>query len=304
MYYNQTERNSNGFHNEQFDLSLNILLVEFYDHAPNDFLLMACTSDHIVLFKREFARIDRWQLGSILRNHSTTFEHDWHDGPIVSMGCVDCNTIYLFTEREFFLYNHVKREKCDTRILPQGGENGIDFNNHPCGNNQRRCSTIHCEYIYHIYMKPSSNWTMYKMLLKSRAHVNNYNLTKLMPSVQRFIDIHVNIETINFLVECDDGSFTVIFSSLANCEPCHSLPPIILKNAQHPLTITSVYINKFQTYIFFVNDPSANILHIFDKSHYIHSYQICAHAMSYVADEYQLLIATNRTIVAMDFNQL
>jgi hypothetical protein len=278
-------------------------LVSLYQHERNILLLMACNAQYIILFKSQLNRLDRWHLGVIERRTHIEHSLDWHDGLIISMGYIEKNLIYIFTEREVFIYSVNQRRKLDSRILPRGNDDGSDLNNLSDNESQRGIGTAYDKYIYHIYLNRNSRWTLSKTLLEKLVHVCDYDLTRLFPDVERFIHLCINDKTMNFLVQMNDSSYAVVFCSTDDCITYAHLPPIILPNAHKPLTISSAYIKYFNNYIFFINDPSNNMLHILSPKAYLQSYSMPVHAMCYVADKHELLIVTNNSISSINLNE-
>src|SRR5207237_155680 len=162
-----------------------------------------------IIFKSPRNRLDRWHLGAIERGTHIEQSLDWHDGLIISMGYIQNNNIYMFTEREFFIYSILQRRKLNSRMLPHGNDDGY--------------------------------------------------------------------EIINFLVQMDDLSYGVVFCSTNDCSKNDSISSIILIGAKQPLTISSAYIHSLKRDIFFINDPSIDILHIITIEKYLQSYSITAH---------------------------
>jgi len=260
---------------------------------------MTCNPKYIVLFKSQLNRLDRWHLGAIERGSQSEHSLEWHDGLIISMGYIQNNNIYMFTEREFFIYSISNRRKLQTRILPHGNDDGFEINNLSSNDYQRGIGTVDNKYMYHIYLNRSCHWTLSITSLDTLSHIYDYDLTRIFPDVLRFIHLCISEKTKNFLVQMNDLSYAVVFY-LAN----KSISSIILPNAKQPLTIYSAYIQSLKCEVFFINDPSNDILHILTIEQYLKSYHpITIHAMCYVADKHELMIVTNNCISSINLNQ-
>lgn len=265
---------------------------------------MTCNAHFIVLFKSQRNRLDRWHLGAIERGSHNEHSLDWHDGLIISMGYIGNDQIYMFTEREIFLYSITQHRKLDSRILPRGNDDGIEISHFP-NEYQRGIGTVFRKYAYHIYSNRNSHWTLSKNnLLENFSHVHDYDLTRMFPDVSRFIHLSVNEKTIQFLVQMEDSSYAVVFCSTNDCIINDSMVPVTLIGAKQPLTIYSAYISSIKREVFFINDPSIDILHLITLEKYLHSYPVLAHAICYVADKDELMIVTNNSICSVNFNEL
>lgn len=273
-------------------------LVSDYQHKKNIFLLMTCNTRYIVLFESQLNRLDRWSLGAIERGSQTVSSLDWHDGLIISMGYMGNNNIYMFTEREFFIYSISTRRKLQTRILPHGNDDGFEINNSSLNEYQRGIGTVDDKFMYHIYLNRSSHWTLSKTSLDTLSRMHNYDLTLTFPDVLRFIHLCISEKTINFLVQMNDLSYAVVFWLINK-----SISSIILPGAKQPLTIYSAFIQSLKCEVFFINDPSNDILHILTIEQYLQSYPITAHAICYVVDKHELMIVTNNYISSINLNQ-
>ncbi|CAF0937122.1 unnamed protein product [Rotaria sordida] len=278
--------------------------VSHYQHERNMFLLITCDAQYIVCFKSQLNRLDRWQLGTIERRFHKEYTLNWHDGLIISMGSIQTGIIYMFTEREFFIYSLNQRRKLDTRMLPHGDDDGLEITYPRYNESQRGIGTVYDKYMYHIYLNRNCRWTLSKNLLEKLVHQYDYDLTSMFPNVRRFIHLCVNEKTINFLVQMDDSSYGVVFCSITNDNIIHEkLPSIKLQRAQQPLTIYSAFIKSLNQYIFFINDPSIDILHILNTEQYLESYSVDCYAICYVADKHELIIVTNNSISSINLNQ-
>jgi hypothetical protein len=265
---------------------------------------MTCNSKYIVLFQSQRNRLDRWHLGAIERGTQTENSLEWHDGLIISMGYIENNKIYMFTEREFFIYSLLERRKLHTRMLPRGNDDSFEINNCSSNEYQRGIGAVYGKFMYHIYLNRSSHWTLSENYLDTEnylnplAHLHDYDLTRIFPDVLRFIHLCISENTKSYLVQLNDLSYAVVFGS-AN----ESISSISLPGAKTPLTIYSAFIQSLKHEVFFINDPSIDILHILTIENYIQSYPITAHAICYVAAKHELMIVTNNSISSINLNQ-
>jgi hypothetical protein len=265
---------------------------------------MACSAQYIVLFKSQWNRLDRWQLGAIERRHHNGHSLDWHDGLIISMGYIDKkNSIYMFTERDISIYSLFHRRKVRSHMLPRGNDDGSEINNVSYNESQRGIGTVYDESIYHIYLNRNARWTLSKNSYDTYSHIHDKDLTRIFPDVERFIHLCVNDKTINFLVQMNDSSYAVVFCSKTDYTTNEYRSPIILPHAQKPLTISSAYITCLHRYLFFINDPSIDTLHILTTEEYLESCFITAHALCYVADKHELMVVTDSSISSINLNE-
>jgi hypothetical protein len=259
---------------------------------------MACNYRYIILFKSQRNRLDLWQLGTIERGIETVQNLDWHDGLIISMGCINNDHIFMFTERGFFIYSLSQHRKLDSRILPRGSDDGYELSNSST-EYQRGIGTVYDKHWYHIYLNRSNHWTLSKHTLDKSTHLGDEDLTRYFPDVARFIHLSVNEKTISFLVQMNDLSYAVVFHPIHNFSS-----PIILLGAQQPLTIYSAYNQSLKEYICFINDPSIDVLHIVIKDRYLQSYPMTAYAIYYFAEKHELMIVDNNLISSININKL
>jgi hypothetical protein len=258
---------------------------------------MACNYNYIILFKSQRNRLDRWDLGAIERGTQAEHNLDWHDGLIISMGCINNDLIYMFTEREFFIYSISKQGKVHSRILPRGNDDEL---NNTSMEYQRGIGTIYDKHWYHIYSNRSTHWTLSKNTLDNAlTHINDLDLTRLFPDVARFIHFCVNEKIIYFLVQMNDLTYAVISYPTQD-----SSSPVVLIGAKQPLTIYSVYNQSLKQHLCFINDPSIDILHIVTNDRYLQSYSIIAYAIYYLANKNELMIVTNNLISSINLNKL
>ena len=259
---------------------------------------MACSYQYIVFFKSPHNRVDNWQLGVIQRGTHIQHSLPWHDGLIISMGFLRNNQIYMFTEREFSIYSIAEQRKVNSRILRHGNNEDYEYV-HSSTDCHRGIGTVDEKCWYHIYFNRSSNWILSKNNLQQFNHLSDTDLTRFYPDVLRFIHLCVHDKHIYFLVENTDHSYAVIAYP-----PRDSLSPIVLLRAQRPLTIFAGYSKSLDSHLLFVNDPSANILHIIADEIYLKAYPFTAYAICYLEEKNELLLATDQSICSINLNKL
>ncbi|CAF1086950.1 unnamed protein product [Adineta steineri] len=298
-----TEQPTTSDEDSPFKILKSIPVLEYYIE-PNYHLLMTCNAEYIVLYKSQITRLDRWRLDAIQRGSHNSCILDWHDGLIISMGLIEKNTIYMFTEHEFFMYSITSGRKIDARMLPRGTDDGSNINSVPYNNSQRGIGAVYGDFMYHIYLNHHSQWTLSKTILDKLARTPSYNLTTIFPDVERFIHFCVNAKTINFLVQMNDSSYAVVFCSVKNCNSNEYRSTVVtLLHAQQPLTICSAFIRCQDKYIFYINDPSIDILHAIDIENYLYASQILAHAICYEENKEELMVVTNNSICSINVNE-
>ncbi|CAF1132470.1 unnamed protein product [Adineta ricciae] len=276
--------------------------VVLYKLEDNHFLLMTCTTNDIILFKCQCNRLDRWRLDLIERRTHSTAKLEWHDGLIISMGSIDKQQIYMFTEKAFHTFYIRSDRRGISRILPRGNDDGSDIGNYSYSSPERGIGIVHEKHMYHIFLNRKSRWTLSKNLLDTVAHLYNYDLALLFPDVERFIQFCITDRTMNFLVQLSNSSYAVVFCSANECSVIDSLQPIILPNAHQPLTICPVFISSINEYHFYINDPSTDTLHVINTDRYLYQHQVKAYAICYVRENQELLIVTENSISSIDIN--
>ncbi|CAF2148630.1 unnamed protein product [Rotaria magnacalcarata] len=272
--------------------------VSHYRHEPNMLVLLTCNAKYIVLYKGSLNRVDSWHLGVVERGVQKEYPLTWHEGLIISMGWIINDDIYMFTEREVFIYSIARRIKLDSRMLPRSDDDEPETNY-----SHRGIGAVYDKYIYHIYTNRSCHWTLTHYLREKLVSLTDYDLTILFPDVERFIHFCVNDITMNFLVQMNDESYGVVFCGTNNFKTNEKMPAIRFPRAQKPLTICSAFIRCLNQYIIFVNDPSIDILHILSTEKYLQAYRQDCHAMCHVGFKNEIILLTNNSISSINLNQ-
>jgi hypothetical protein len=78
---------------------------------------------------------------------------------------------------------------------------------------------------------------------------------------------------------------------------------IHLSYAENPLTICPIYIHYIQKTIFFINDPSAKVIHMLTNEKYLQSYSIIAYTLCYVEENQELILTSNDGIYSININE-
>ena len=259
---------------------------------------MACSYQYIVLFKSQRNRLDLWHLGAIERGTQAEQKLEWHDGLIISMGCINNDFIYMFTEREFVIYCISEQRRRTSRILPRGND---DEWNTSTTEYYRGIGTIDGKFWYHMYSNRSNHWTLSKTTLDTTlTHCGDIDLTLFFPDVKRFIYLSVMDKITFFLVQMTDSNYAVVSYSTTYV----TNPPVILIGAKQPLTIYSAYNQSLKQHLCFINDPSVDTLHVVTKDRYLQSCPIVAYAINYHAEKNELMIVANNLISSINLNQV
>jgi hypothetical protein len=258
---------------------------------------MTCTRDFIILFKKQSDRLIRWNLSAIQRSDRVEYDLNWRDPLIISIGPINKNHIYIFTEHEFIIYSLNSFSQVKSWTLSNGDQANLEYRDI-----KRGIGIVHDNYIYHLSINNKFHQILSHYELETMNHLGDYNLTEIFPDVKRFIHICINDKTIGFLVEMDGLQYAVIFCS-KNRLTNESRRLIQLSYAGNPLTICSVYMHYLQKYIFFINDPSAKIIHILTNEKYLQSYSITPYTLCYIEENHELIFTSNDGIYSIKLNE-
>lgn len=290
---------SNHFaENEDLKIILSFLVVP-YQHERNTSELMICNQNSIILFRSQADRLTRWCSIIFDRSNPNEKESKWHNLCIKSIGFINQTNIYIFTEREFLTYSSDLSSKYYSRILLNDNNYNSEYNNIHLGFG----GTVHEQYIYHIYLNIKYHWILSILEVETINHIYDHDLTESFPNVQRFIDICINNRIISFLVEMDGSQYAVMFCTNHINSKLELKRFIQLSYAENPLTICSVYIHYIQKDIYFINDPSAKIIHLLTQEKYLQSYSIIVHTLCYVEDTKELILTSNDGLYSININE-
>ncbi len=260
---------------------------------------MTCNQHYIILFRSQPDRLTLWSSIAIERFNPTKQNLKWHNLSIKSIGFIDISNIYIFSEREFLIYSLNLSSKLYSCILLNDNNHSLEYNNIQRGFN----GTVHDKYIYHIYLNVKHHWILSLLEVETVKHICDHDLTEIFPDIKRIIHICINDRTINFLVELDGLQYVVMFCSNSIYSKIELKKLIRLYYAVNPLTICPVHIHYIQKYIFFINDPSAEIIHILTDEKYLRSYRIIAYNLCYVEENQELILTSNDGIYSININE-
>ena len=274
-------------------------LVAPYQHERNTSVLMICNQNSIVLFRSQADRLTRWNSITFDRSNRMETDSKWHNLFIKSIGFTNKTNIYIFTEREFLIYSSDLSSKYYSRILLNDNNYNTEYNNIHLGFG----GTIYDQYIYHIYSNMKEHWILSILEVETINHIYDHDLTENFPHVTRFIDICINNRIISFLVQMDGPQYAVMFCTNHINSKIELKRVIQLSYAENPLTICSVYIHYIQKDIYFINDPSAKVIHLLTQEKYLQSYSITVHTLCYVEDNNELILALNDGLYSININE-
>ena len=256
---------------------------------------MTCNTTYIIVFKMQTdLLISRGDLIAIERSNRIDQDLIWQSDPITSIGFIDKNHLYIFTEYDFTIYSLTTLSIYYTWTL---------INNNNNGEQSRGIGTVYDKYVYHIYINEDSHRILSICEINSMEHVYDYNLSIDFSDVNRFLHICINNQTINLLVEMKSLQYAVISLFKTDHLSVESSRLIPLSYANNPLTICCIYNHYLKKYFLFVNDPSAKIIHILSNEKYLQSYAITAHALSYNEDNCELIFVSNDGIYSININE-
>jgi hypothetical protein len=256
---------------------------------------MTCNQTYIIVFKIQTDLLTaQGSLFAIERSNRIEQDLFWQSQSITSIGFIDKNHLYIFTEDDFTIYSLSKFSIYNSWTLTNNDNNG---------NQSRGIGTVYDKYVYHIYINEDSHRILSICELASMEHVYDYNLSIDFSDVNRFLHICINNRTINILVELKSLQYAVISLFKTDHLSVESSRLIPLSYANNPLTICSIYIHYLKKYFLFVNDPSAKIIHILTDDKYLQSYAITAHALSYNEENCELTFVSNDGIYSININE-
>lgn len=273
-------------------------LVTHFEHVRDTFVLMASNEDCIIIGRSRSNQLYSWTLSSIDRSNRDKKSLNWNNNLITSIGFINRQTAYIFSERYFLTYSMPTFSTLGSWILVNESTSNSELNIQHCG-----IGTVYDKCIYHVYLNSKYQWILSIFELETIRHLYDYDLTENFSDIKRFIHICVNDRYVSFLVEIDGSRYAVIFCARNN----YSLQPlkqrIVLVYTGNPLTICSIYIYSLRRYIYFINDPSAKIIHLITNDKYLKSCTIIAHAFSYIPENSELLYVSNDGIYSIKIDE-
>ena len=276
-----------------------MFLVVPYQYERNTSILLTCNQNSFVLFRNQSDRLNRWY--STVYNSSDSIIQDPkpHNLYIKSIGFIDRNHIYLFTEREFLIYSSDLLTKHYSCILLNDTNYNLEYHNIHLGFG----GLVYDQFIYHIYLNLKHHFILSLLELETNKHLQDYDLTELFPDVRQFINFCIYEQNINFLVEMEGSQYAVLYCTINNSLKIEFKRSIHLSYAGKPLTICPMYIPYLEKMIFFINDPSAKIIHIITNEKYLKSSSITAYALSYIKENHELILVLNDGIYSININE-
>ncbi|CAF0909335.1 unnamed protein product [Rotaria sp. Silwood1] len=277
---------------------LTLTLVVNYEHERNTSVIMTSNEDYIILFRSRSNQLLPCCLSAIDRSNLQEQRLNWRDHTITSFGFINKTHLYIFTQRNFIIYSIESYTQINSWLLSNNNDYNSELNDH-----EYSIGNVYDKYIYYIDLNNKNQWILSIFEFETMNHLYDYNLTENFPQVKRFIHICINNKYISYLVEMDGLQYAVVFCSYKNHSITALKEQISLYYAEKPLTICSIYIYNLQKYIFFINDPSAKIIHIITNEKYLKSYKKTAHAFNYIDENQELLLASNDGIYSININE-
>lgn len=259
---------------------------------------MICNSQRIILLRSQIDRLQRWYSMIYERSNLNSPSSKCHNLVFKSLGFIDHNRIYIFTDREFLLYSIDLTTKLSSRIL-LNDQNYRSF----CDNiDLGYGGTVYENFIYHIYQNLEQHWILSVLDLRTITHVIDFNLTHILPDLTRIIHLSINARLISLLVVVNHCQYAVMFCTYEIPSKIQLLKLIHLFYAGNPRSICSVYHPLIDKDIYFVNDPSENIVHLLTWEKYLQSYQLIAHCLYYVKENEEIIFVADDGIYSISIN--
>ncbi|CAM4886561.1 unnamed protein product [Rotaria socialis] len=273
--------------------------VTHFEHVRDTSVLMTCNEDYIIVGRSRSNQLLSWSLSAFSRVDGSEHHLNWNDQLITSIGVINKKIIYIFSGRHFIIYSMESLCKINSWVLSNDqSHQHSELKSQQCG-----IGTVYDNYIYYTSLNIKCQWILSIFELETIKHIYDFNLSENFSDVKRFIHVCVNDRYVSFLVETDGKQYAAAFCSRNQ----HSLMALkertVLSYPGNPLTICSIYIYHLQKYVFFINDPSINIIHIVTNEKYIQSSTIVAHAFYYIPENQELLFVSNDGIYSINMNE-
>lgn len=260
---------------------------------------MICNQQRIILLRSQIDRLQRWYSIIYERSNLISPVSKWHNLACKSLGFIDHNHIYIFTDREFLIYSIDLTAKLHSCIL-LNDQNYRSF----CDNiDLGYGGTVYENFIYHIYQNLEQHWILSVLDLRTTTHVIDFNLTNILPDLTRIIHLSINARLISFLVVINHCQYAVMFCTYEIPLKIQLLKLIHLLYPGNPRSICSVYRPLINKDIYFINDPSEKIIHLLTCEKYLQSYALIAHCLYYVEDNDEILFVANDGIYSIHINE-
>ena len=275
-------------------------LVAPYQHEQKTLLTMICNQQRIILLRNQMDRLQRWY--SIIYERSNPpiqLVSEWHTFPFKSIGFTDHNQIYIFTDREFLIYSIDLSSRLHSCILLNDQNYHAYCHNIDLGYG----GTVYGNRIYHIYRTLDQHWILSVLEFPTTTHLIDHDLTLILPSLTRIVNLSINARLISFLVLINEYKYAVLFCTHDTSLKIHLKKLIHLSYEQNPRSICSIYCPSMNKDIYFINDPSAKIIHLLTADKYLQSYTLMAHALYYIEQNDELLFVANDGIYSIAINE-
>ena len=255
---------------------------------------MICDGKSIVLLRSQSERLQRWRSIVYERSKLDQPVSKWHNFVFKSLGFIDQNRIYIFTDREFLVYSTDFSSKLYSCILL----NNQNYNSHCDNIHLGYGGTVYGNFIYHIYQNLDQHWILSVLTLDTIHHVADHNLSMLLPGLTRVIQLSINARLISFLVLIDNSQYAVMFCNHDSSTKIQLKKFIYLSYAENPRSICSIGHD-----IYLVNDPSAKVLHLLNSEKYLQSYSLTAHCLYYMEENNEIVFVANDGIYSISINE-
>lgn len=255
---------------------------------------MICDEESIVLLRSQSERLQRWCSIIYERSNLNRPVTKWHNFIFKSMGFIDQNRIYIFTDREFLVYSIDFSSKLHSCILL----NHQNYHSHYDSIDLGHGGTVYENSIYHIYRNLDQDWILSVLTLNTIRHVFDHNLSRLLPNLTHVIHLSINTRWISILVCIDHRQYAVMFCTYNSLSRMELKKCIGLSYAENPQSICSIGHD-----IYLINDPSAKVLHLLTSDKYLQSYSLIAHCLYYMEESNEIVFVGNDGIYSISINE-
>ena len=252
---------------------------------------MTANADYIVLGKSQSVRLDRRILTVIDRSNHKEHLLRWKDVFIVSIGFLDREKFYLFTEQHLITFSLDSFAQSNSFPLP------VKQMTHSFS-----CVTglVHGNHLYYIHRNDQSRWILSMVDYGRFAWIRDYDLTEIFPDVERYINLSIDGQTLQFLVELQGSRYFVNFAAFDPFGALKSKGCVLLIYAMKPSGICTISVPTSKKSLIVVNDSSAGIFHLLTTERYLQSYQFQSFAICHVAKRNELLVASTTDICSIN----
>ena len=265
------------------------ILVCPYQYECNQLLLMACSCDNILLCKNKLPKLDRCSLTIIERFNRTEHQIPWQDHFIISLGFINKVQFFTFTQYQLFLYSVDSLAKLHSfSLFKNNYTSSISGQLQYC-----LAGTVYDQRAFYIHFNGQSHRVLSVVDCETWDPIRHFNLTEMFPDVQQFVYMAMTDDSIQFPIELNDSQYAVQVCSLDRSLSMQGERQIRLSYADKPSRICSVYFPNCRKRLLVINDPSAKVIHLLSREKYLQSYPLIAHALCYVGDNHELVLASD-----------